>query len=272
MKLTARIPVTAGLVALLLLSATGCNRLRAADQLNKGVAAFKNAKYEDATNYFQNAVNLDPSYDMAKLYLATTYSSQVVPNLNTPENLRFAQKAHDGFMEVLAKDPNDLTALRQIASIDRITGKIKQAKEDERKVIQVDPNDAEAYYTIGQVDWKEAFDNATVAVKTQGLPSDDGEGNVKLSKDSCSKLVALNTPLVSEGLQNLQKATQINPNYEEAYTYLSLMERRKADLECGNKDAIKADLQASDEWAKKSMGARKENERIKEEKSHGVNM
>ena len=272
MKLTARIPVTAGLVALLLMSATGCARLRSGDQLNKGVAAFKNAKYEDATNYFQNAVNIDPDNQNAKLYLGTTYSSQVVPNLNTPENMKFAQNARNVFEQVLQKDPTDLTALRQIASLDRITGKIKQAKEDERKVIAVDPNDAEAYYTIGQVDWKEAFDNATVAVKTQGLPSDDGEGNTKLSKDSCAKLVATNGPLVTEGLQNLEKATQINPNYEEAYTYLSLMERRQADLECGNKDAIKADLQKSDMWAQKSMGARKENERIKEEKSHGVSM
>jgi Tfp pilus assembly protein PilF len=272
MKLNARVPVTAGLMALLLMSATGCKRLRAADQLNKGVAAFKNAKFEDATNYFQNAVNIDPTYDMAKLYLATTYSSQVVPNLSTPDNLKIAQKARDGFEEVLQKDPNDLTALRQIASIDRITGKIKQAKDDERRVIQVDPNDSEAYYTIGQVDWKEAFDNATVAIKQQGLAADDGEGNTKLSKDNCAKLSGLNTPLVTEGLQNLQKAVEINPNYEEAYTYLSLMERRKADLECGNKDAIKADLQQSDMWAQKSMGARKENERIKEEKSHGVSM
>jgi tetratricopeptide (TPR) repeat protein len=247
MKLTARVPVTAGLTALLLMSATGCARLRSGDQLNKGVAAFKNAKFEDATNYFQNAVNIDPSNQNAKLYLGTTYSSQVVPNLNTPDNLKLAQKAHDVFEQVLVNDPNDLTALRQIASLDRITGKIKQAKD-------------------------EAFDNATAAVKGQGLPSDDGEGNVKLSKDNCAKLSALNTELVNEGLQNLEKAVEINPTYEEAMTYLSLMERRKADLECGNKDAIKADLQQSDMWAQKSMGARKENERRKEEKSHGVAM
>ena len=53
MTLTARIPVTAAFVALLLGSATGCNRLKARDQLNKGVQAFKN-------------------------------SYQVVPNLDTP--------------------------------------------------------------------------------------------------------------------------------------------------------------------------------------------
>ena len=89
------------------------------------------------------------------------------------------------------------------------------------------------------------------------MPSDDGEGNIKLSKPNCATLVSQNTPLVTEGLQYLQKAVDMNPTYEEAMTYLSLMQRRKADLECGNKDAIKADLQASDMWAQKSMGARK---------------
>lgn len=273
MKLNAKVPVTVGLMAIMLVSATGCQRLRAADQLTKGVNAFKSGKFEDATTFFQNAVKIDPSYENAQLYLATTYASQIVPNLNTPENLKLAQKALTGFQDILVKHPQDLTALRQVASIHRITGHIAEAKEDEKKVIAVDPNNAEAFYTIGQVDWKEAYDNAVNTLKNQN-PSltDDGSGNLKMSKDSCTRLAAMNTPLVTEGTDYLQKAVGVNKTYEEAYTYLSLMARRKADLECGNDAARKADLVQSDMWAQKSMGARKENERVKEEKSHGVNM
>ena len=142
MRLTARIPVTAALLAMLLGSTTGCNRLKARDQLNKGVQAFKNAKYEEAVGNFQNAIKLDPQYDQAKLYLATAYSYQVVPNLDTPENLAVAQKALDMFHAVLDKDPNDLTALRQIASIDRNIKKLDEAKEYEKKVIALAPNAA----------------------------------------------------------------------------------------------------------------------------------
>ena len=269
MKLTARVPVTAGLLALTLIAVSGCARLRSGDQLNKGVAAFKNAKYEDATNYFQNAVNIDPDNENAKLYLATTYSSQLIPNLNTPENLKMAQKARTGFEEVLAKDPGNLTALRQIAYIDRSAGKVQQSKEDELAVIKADSSDAEAWYSIGQADWKESFDNATALLKTQGM-TDDGDGNTKLSKANCIVLQGKNSALVTEGLSDLQKAVDINKNYEEAMTMLSLMSRRKADLECGNDAARKADLQAADMWAQRSMGARKEIERIKEEKNHGV--
>ncbi len=268
MKLTARIPVTAAFVALLLISATGCNRLKARDQLNKGVQSFKNARYEEAINHFQTAIELDPGYEPAKLYLATAYSYQVVPNLDTPENLKTAQKALDGFNAVLAKDPNDLTALKQIASINRNIGKMDVAEEYEKKVISLAPKDAEAYYTIGFVNWTRAYKEARIILAADGL-TDDGAGNPKKSKGACQKLVAANTAPVTEGLDYLNKAIQINPNYDDAMQYLQLTYRRKADLECGNDAARKADLAQADEWSQKAMGARKQNELAKEKKDAG---
>ena len=127
MKLNARVPVMAGLSAVVLLSSTGCNRLRANDQINKGVADFKNARYESATTHFQNAVAIDPDNPNPRIYLATTYASQVVPGLDTPENKKMAQNAKDGFLEVLRQNPNDVVALKQIASLDRNTGKQEEA-------------------------------------------------------------------------------------------------------------------------------------------------
>ena len=66
-------------VLLALFSTVGCNKLRARDQLNKGVQAYKNAKYEDAIEHFKNAVDLDPSLTNARLYLATAYAQQYIP-------------------------------------------------------------------------------------------------------------------------------------------------------------------------------------------------
>ncbi|RZU41510.1 hypothetical protein [Edaphobacter modestus] len=268
MKLTARIPVTAALLALMLSSVTGCNRLKARDQLTKGVQAFKNARYEEAVNHFQTAIELDPGYEQAKLYLATAYSYQVVPNLDTPENLALAQKAMDGFQAVLAKDPNDVGALKQIASINFNTKKFELAKEYQKKVIALDSNDAEAHYTIGVVDWIQAYKNAQTILAADGL-TDDGNGNVKMSKASCQKLKDANTALVTEGLQYLQKAVEVNKTYDDAMQYLNLTYRRQADLECGNDSARKDDLAKADEWSQKAMGARKENEKKKEEKTQG---
>ncbi|HTH53930.1 MAG TPA: hypothetical protein VL495_08275 [Edaphobacter sp.] len=267
MKLTAKIPVTAALLALML-STTGCNKLKSRDQLVKGVQAFKNARYEEAVNHFQNAISLDPTSADAKLYLATAYSYQVVPNLDTPENMALANKALSGFQEVLSSNPNDLTALRQMASINFNIKKFAEAKDYQKKVIAIDPNAAEAYYTVAVVDWIQAYKNATTILSAEGI-TDDGNGNVKKSKAACQKLKDENTELVNEGLEYLQKAVQINPTYDEAMQYLNLTYRRKADLECPDDNARKADLAQADEWSQKAMGARKENEKKKEEKTQG---
>jgi tetratricopeptide (TPR) repeat protein len=268
MKFTARIPVTAALLALLLLSATGCNVLKSRDQLTKGVQAFKNARYEEAVDHFQNAVALDPKSEDAKLYLATAYSYQVVPNLDTPENLAIAQKALNGFQAVLDKNPNDLTALKQMASINRNIKKLEEAKAYEKKVIAIDPNDAEAYYTVGVVDWMQAYKNAITILAADGL-TDDGNGNPKKSKGACQKIKDANTTLVDEGMEYLTKAVSINPTYDDAMQYLNLMNRRKADMECGDDAARKTDLAAADDWSQKAMGARKANEEKKEKATQG---
>jgi hypothetical protein len=46
-------------------------------------------------------------------------------------------------------------------------------------------------------------------------------------------------------------------------SYMNLLNRRKADLECGNENARKADVQAAVDWNSKAMGTRKANEEKK---------
>ena len=267
MKLSARI--VAGIALLVVLGSTvGCTKLRARDQLVKGVQAFKAGHYEEAVGHFQNSIALDPNYESARLYLATAYSYQVVPNLDTPENLATAKKAMDGFNEVLAKTPNDLDALRQIASIQRNIKHFDDAKATEQKIISLDPKDAEANYTIGVIDWTQAYKNAVQILGEQGL-QDDGNGNVKMNKATCAKIKAANQPLVDEAMKYLNAAVEINPNYDDAMQYLNLNYRRKADLECGNDAARKADLAQADQWVQRAIGARKANEAAKEKKAAG---
>jgi tetratricopeptide (TPR) repeat protein len=264
MKLSARIPVGAALL-LVLASTVGCTKLRARDQLVKGVQAFKSGKYEEAVDHFQTSIQLDPNYDAARLYLATAYSYQVVANLDTPDNIKIANKALDGFNYVLNKNPNDLDALRQVASIERNIKQYDKAKQTEDKILSINPNDSEAAYTVGVIDWTEAYKNATDILAAAGM-QDDGNGNAKMSKETCAKIQAANTTLVNSALQYLQKAVDINPTYDDAMQYLNLAYRRKADLECGNDAARKADLAQADMWVQKATGARKANEAAKEKK------
>jgi tetratricopeptide (TPR) repeat protein len=268
MKLSARMTASAALL-LILASTVGCTKLKARNELVKGIDAFKSGKYEEAVNYFQKSVALNPNDPTCRLYLATAYSYEVVPDLDTPENMATAKKAIDGFNAVLADKPDDLDALRQVASIHRNIKQYDLAKADEMKIISLDPKDAEANYTIGVIDWVQAYKHATDILAAAGL-QDDGQGNVKKPKPVCDKLVAANGDLINEGMKYLQQAININPTYDAAMEYLQLSYRRKADLECGNDAARKADLAQADVWVQKAMGARKANEAAKEKRAeHG---
>jgi tetratricopeptide (TPR) repeat protein len=267
MKANARVSATAALL-LSLGMLTGCAKLKARDQLTKGVAAFKNAQYEQATNAFQKAIEFDPNYDTAKLYLATAYSYQVVPNLEDAGNLKIANQAITGFKDYLAAHPGDKVSLQQLASIYRNIKKYPEAKEYEQQVIAVDPKDAEAHYTIGVVDWIEAYDNARKALAADGL-TDNGDGNPKMSKATCAKIKEQNTPLVTDGLNHLQQATTLNTTYDDALQYLNLTYRRQADLFCGDPAGQKQAIANAEKASQDAMGARKANEQKKEEKARG---
>ena len=246
----------------LLVSVTGCQKLKARDQLNKGVQAYKGAKYEEAIGHFEQAVNDDPTLPMARAYLATAYAQQVVPDLTTPENLKTANLAIENYQKVLDQKPGDINSMKGIASIYFNTDNYDQAKQWQMKVLQADPKDAEAAYTIGSIDWRLAYRNAVKDLRDVGM-TDDGSGNVKMPKKTCQELVQQNTPLVNEGIDYLQRAIQIRPGYDDAMSYLQLTYRRKADLECGDDAARKADMALVDEWREKTMNTRKENEEKK---------
>ena len=267
----ARFTALAVALAGMVLSISGCNRLAARDQLNKGVDAYKSARYEEAIGHFQKATQLDPGLPMAKSYLATALAQSVVPGLDTPDNLKIAQQAIAIFQEVLDKDPNDVNSLKQIAGIYFSVKKFDDAKAWQKKVLAVDPKDPEAAYTIGVIDWTQAHENLLKVLLPAGI-TDDGEGNAKAPKKLMEPLKAQNGPLVEEGLQYLNQAVANRDNFDDAMIYLNLMYRSKADMDWGNEAARKADIATAESWRTKAMGTRKANEEKKSKGPGGITM
>jgi hypothetical protein len=66
-----------------------------------------------------------------------------------------------------------------------------------------------------------------------------------------------NTANVQEGIDNLNKALQLRPDYDDAMAYLNLMYRERADIDCDDPAARSADLKTADEWVDKTMATKK---------------
>ena len=75
-------------LACLLLATSGCQKLKARDELNKGVQEYKAQRCTAAIEHFKLAVEFDPTLVNARLYLATAYANTVQPGSEAADNLQ----------------------------------------------------------------------------------------------------------------------------------------------------------------------------------------
>lgn len=254
MKMTHRLLVIMA-AALALLGTTGCQKLKARDQLNKGVQAYKNAKYEQAIDHFQQAVSLDPSLINARLYLATAFAQQYIPGADTPDNNKYGDQAIDQYKVVLQTDPKNINSIKGIAYLYLQMKKFDQAKEYYKKASEVDPNDPEPYYSVAVIDWTQTYQPRQEARAKLGMKPD--ESLTTKDKKVCAEIHEKNAANVQDAIDNLNKALQLRPDYDDAMAYMNLMYRERADVDCDDPAAHAADLKTADEWVDKTMATKK---------------
>ena len=253
--------LTLAVVALALSSSVGCSKLRARDQLNKGVSAYKNAHYEEAINHFQQAVELDPNLLNARMYLATAYAQQYIPAVDSPDNVRMAQQAIEQYQKVLDSNPareQKVNSAKGIAYLYLNMKKFDEAKKYYRMASDVDPNDPEPYYSVGVIDWTASYQPRMEERAKLGMkPEENLNPKNKDQKKVCEELKQKNMPAISEGIDSLNKAIQLRPDYDDAMAYMNLMYREKADVECDDLAARAEDLKTADSWVDKTLATKK---------------
>jgi Tfp pilus assembly protein PilF len=253
-------------VAALAVVGTSCKQLQSRDQLNKGVQAFKNAQYPEAVESFKRAVELDPGFAAARLYLATAYMQQYIPGADSPENNMMAQAAHDQFMKVLEQNPKDKVALASIASLYLNQKKWDEAQQWYEKLISVDPSSVDSYYSLGFITWSKWYPAYGTARAMLGMkPEDPGPIKDKKVKE---ELKAKYGPMIDAGLQALDKALQIDPTRDDAMAYENLLVRERADL-ADNKEDYEKQVKIADDWVQKSLATKKANAEKKAQSGSG---
>jgi tetratricopeptide (TPR) repeat protein len=254
MRRSLYITVLAVTVGLLLISATGCTKLRARDHLNKGVQAFTNAQYPEAVDHFEKSIELDPEFKTARLYLATAYMSQYIPGAESPENIEMANTAMKEFEKVLESDPTDTVAIMSIASLHFHQNEFEEAEEWYHKLIEIDPQNKEAYYTLGVIARTRSYQPRKEARSELDMKPED-PGPLK-NAEVRNKLREELLPVIDDGLKNLEKATEIDPEYDDAMAYLNLLHRERADL-MESKEEYEAEIASADDWVDKTLETKK---------------
>jgi tetratricopeptide (TPR) repeat protein len=193
----------------------------ARDNLDRGVKAFAEQKYDKAAQFIEKAVELDPDFEPARMYLATVYTNQFVPGSPDPKSILMAYKAIETFKQVVerAKDPANpnMSAMLSIAVLYYRLKEYRESKAWYNSVLKIDPRHAEAYFGIARV-------NLGYSLEQTGIK---GEKVKSMSLDEKATIRGI----VDEGLTCLRKVLEVRPNNRNVQKYQNLLLREKSKLE-----------------------------------------
>ena len=211
--------------------------------------AENDASMQKALVYYQKSAENDKSPQMKKLaleYLVSAYG---------PEKLNDPSKAEPIVQQMIEIEPNEPTNYFALSKIYEDSGRYEEAEQALLKARDVRPNDPGVYTAIsGFYNRQGDFPKTIEALnKAASLAPDNPQGYQlvatyyweKSSKDH--RLTdAQKMEYIGQGLENVNKALQLNPSYVDALIYKGLLLRQQALVE---KDRAKQ-LQLLDEAGK----------------------
>jgi TonB family protein len=211
---------------------------------------------EQAVHDFRQAVAADPNNVKAHLNLGSALEQQVVPGSQSPENLELAGEARAEFEQALVLDPVNLQAASSIASLFFRVRKLDEAEEWNKKVIVIDPNNKEAYFTLGMIAWARFL---PVLLDEAPVDSNRSPAGLDSIADAAlrGEVRAKWLPVLDAGIASLDRALQIDPNYVDAMTHMSLLIRNRGDLLDTPAERSEASAQA-DAWMQRAQAVKRE--------------
>jgi tetratricopeptide (TPR) repeat protein len=237
----------AATTAILLLAALafpGCNKLKSKQEIKRGNDFLKAAQYQPALAAYQEALRLDPGETKLHKHIGIAYMGMYQPGSKHPKDLEFAQKAIDNLKQYVAAYPDDTKSLEYLVSMYLNTERFDDAINFyQTELLRRNPKDVKAMQSLAMLYFKKGdFENGVKWLKERlnVVTSNEEKAEVYYligvqawdrSYNFPDLDPVLRTQIVDEGMDSLNKAVQMKPDYFEAISYINLLYREKAKIE-----------------------------------------
>jgi len=177
-----------------------------------------------------------------------------VPGAESEENVANGNKAVEQYQATLRCQPaQSLTPLKGMAYLKMNMKRLDESRDLYRQALKQDDKDPELYYSIGVIDWTQTYKNTSEEKSRVALSSNES----LILGPFCRALRERNLSLVEDGMQMLTQAIALRQDYDDAMVYMDLLYQQRAEIDCGDPAARKADQKKAVEWSDLAFAARK---------------
>ena len=210
----------------------------------------QNNHLQDAQNYYQKVIKMDPNHLGALNNLGVTY-----------KNLGQIQKARDCYEKAIAIVSNHVDAHYNLGNLFQELGEHQKAKDCYEKVIVTDSNHVGAHYNLGKLfqklrEHQKAKDcyEKVIVIDSNHVDAHNNLGIIfkelgehQKAKDCCEKAIVINPNYVGahnnlgiifkelgelqKAISCYEKAIKINPNYADAHNNLGVIYQDFGDFQ-----------------------------------------
>ena len=233
--------VTAAFLLLAVSLLTGCDKIKSKQEIKKGNEYLKAAQYPSALAAYEEALRLDPGETKLHKHIGIAYMGMYTPGSKHPKDLEFSQKAIDKLKQYAQAYPEDNKTLEYLVSMYLNTERFDDAIAFyQNEFLKRNPKDSKAMNSLAMLYFKKGdFDNGVLWLKKRlEIEGNNPEVYYLIGVQAWDRSYnfpdldpALRSKIVDDGLQSLNKAVELKPDYFEAVSYINLLYREKAKME-----------------------------------------
>ena len=247
----------------LLLSSAGCNKFQSRAEIRQGNEFFKVGKYDTALAKYNRALQLDPGEKKLYKNLGLAYMGLYQPGSKHPKDMDYAQRAIDCLKKYVDAFPQDKKAPEFLVTMYLNSGRLDDALAFFQDYSQKHPQDAKAMETMAtlyfqKADFPHGVEMMEKAMKITGPKKETYETIGAQAWDKAHNYPELTDEqrqaVVTQGIEAMDKALAIDPNYTEALAFINLLYREQAKLDQKtDPKKAEADFAKADEYRNKAI-------------------
>jgi tetratricopeptide (TPR) repeat protein len=209
-----------------------------------GISEREKGKYPAALEHLQRAVALDQHMVKAHFVLATTADEMCLPNAQPCPDMHKCGLAIQEYNRVIELDASNADASKNLAYLIYQFNRLDESESLYRRALALHADDPELLCAVAATTIHRVWPDLAAARAGMNLPAE----RPLIDSPLCKELRNRNEARIEEGLTLLMRALPIRKNNLDVMAYLSAIHMERAEIQCGNRQAYEAEMNAAIEW------------------------